>query len=295
MYLTDLANVLRDAGLTVVEVPGWRTRGYRRLVGDTYRADLLGVESIIAHHTATSWKSPGDYPTLTTVQNGRSDVAGPLSQLGLGRSGTWYVIAAGYANHTGATLEPWQSNSYALGVEAEASGVGDPRDWPKAQMDSYARGVKALAEHYGVPVDRVLGHKEIAAPRGRKTDPSFDMGAFRTKVRSVDLNPGGFLMALNDEQQDEVLGKIRDIAKVATERVEDVASRNGLTLAAALRRILVITRRSERREERLLAALAAATAHLGAGQAEVLAAVNAALAAVTELDEDLPEGPETEE
>jgi len=294
MYLNDLAEVLRDAGLTVVEVAGWRTRGYRRLVGSTYRADLLGVESIIAHHTATSWNSAGDYPTLSTVRDGRSDVAGPLSQLGLGRSGTWYVIAAGYANHTGKTMQPWQSNSYALGIEAEASGVGDPRDWPKAQMDSYARGVKALAEHYRVPVERVLGHKEIAAPLGRKTDPSFDMGAFRTKVRSIDLNPGGF-MGLNDEEQDEVLRKIRETHEVTTQRVEDVATKDGLRLASALRRILVITRRSERREERLLAALTAVTAHLGAGQAEILTAVNAALAAVTELDEDLPEGPNTEE
>jgi hypothetical protein len=293
MYLTNLADVLRGAGLKVVEVPGWKTRGYRRLVGDTYRADLLGVESIIVHHTATSWNATGDYPTLATVRDGRSDVAGPLSQLGLGRNGTWYVIAAGYANHTGKTLQPWQSNSYALGIEAEASGVGDPRDWPKVQMDSYAKGVKALATRYGVPVERVLGHKEIASPLGRKTDPSFDMGAFRSKVRSVDLNTGGFLMALNDEKQDEVLEKIQEIFKATTTRVTDVASSEGLSHAAALRRILVITRRSEQRENRLLAAVEVLSAHLGEGQAEILAALNEALAAVAELDEDLPEGPET--
>ena len=190
MYLTDLAKVLRDAGLEVIEVPGWKTRGYRRLVGDTYRADLLGVSAIIAHHTATSQSEPGNYPTLATVRDGRSDLPGPLAQLGLGRDGTWYVIAAGYANHTGKTFQPWQSNSYALGIEAEAAGTGDPRDWPKVQMDSYARGVAALAKNYGVPVGRVLGHKEIAAPLGRKTDPSFNMPAFRTRV--------------NDNQEDDM-------------------------------------------------------------------------------------------
>jgi hypothetical protein len=301
MYLTDLADVLREAGLTVVEVSGWRTRGYRRRVGDIYRADLLGVGSIIAHHTATSWSATGDYPTLSTVQNGRSDLPGPLAQLGLGRNGTWYVIAAGYANHTGATFEPWQSNSYALGIEAEATGTGDPRDWPQAQMDSYAKGVKALASRYGVPVERVLGHKEIASPRGRKTDPSFDMSAFRAKVRAVnDTKPGGFLMALNDAEQAEALTKIREMHKVVTERIDDVGTKDGLDLGTALERSLLIGRRSwasikasAARELRLIAALEAATSNLGAGQAAILAAVNESLAAVAELDDDLPEGEET--
>lgn len=298
MYLTDLADVLRAAGLKVFEVPGWKTRGYRRRVGDIYRADLLGVESIIAHHTATSWSALGDYPTLFTVRDGRSDLPGPLAQLGLGRNGTWYVIAAGYANHTGATFESWQSNSYALGIEAEASGVGDPRDWPQAQMDSYAKGVKALASRYGVPVERVLGHKEIAAPLGRKTDPSFDMGAFRAKVRAVnDTKPGGFLMALNDTEQAEVLTKVREIHKVVTDLIDDVGTTKGLDLPTAMERSLVIGRRSwasikasAARELRLIAALEAATANLGAGQDAILAAVNESLAAVAELDDDLPEG-----
>lgn len=300
-FLTDLADVLRSAGLRVVEVTGWQTRGYRREIGNTgiYRSDLLGVESIITHHTATPRSVAGDYPTLNTVRDGRSDVAGPLSQLGLGRGGTWYVIAAGYANHTGATHHEWQSNSYAVGIEAEAAGTGDVRDWPQAQIDSYVRGVAALAKHYRVPVERVQGHKEIAAPTGRKTDPSFDMGAFRSMVRSVEnKNPGGFLMALNDSQQDELLTKVRESHHVVTEKVDDVNT-EGLDLASAIERLLVLARRNDRsrvasaqRENRLLAALTATTANLGAGQAEILAAVRESLAAVAELDDDIPEGPE---
>ncbi len=300
-YLTDLADVLRKAGLKVIEVPGWRTRGFRREIEDTnvYRADLLGVESIITHHTATSNSIAGDYPSLGTVRDGRSDLPGPLAQLGLGRSGTWYVIAAGYANHTGKTFRPWQSNSYALGIEAEAEGKGSGRDWPEAQMASYAKGVAALAKHYGVPVERVLGHKEIAAPLGRKTDPSFDMGAFRLRVRSATTKPGGFLMALNDDQQDEVLTKLREVHKDVTEKIDDVNT-EGLDLASALERALILLRRLDRsrvasasREIRLIAALEAVTSNLGAGQAAILAAVQEALAAAAELDEDLPEGPET--
>lgn len=209
MYLTDLADVLREAGLKVVEIDGWETRGFSRKVGDVYRADLLDLHTIVIHHTATSQSTPGNYPTLATVRDGRSDVAGPLSQLGLGRDGTWYVIAAGYANHTGKTFLWWQSNSYALGVEAEAAGTGDPRDWPKGQMDSYAKGVAALAKNYGVPVARVLGHKEIAAPLGRKTDPSFDMRVFRTQVDTIpkedDMTP---------EESNRLQAVESDVAKI---------------------------------------------------------------------------------
>lgn len=298
VYLTEMADVLRRAGLTVYEVNGWETRGYRREVWNgTYSAELLGVNAIITHHTATPQSVTGDYPTLRTVTEGRSDVAGPLSQLGLGRSGGWYVIAAGYANHTGVTNEPWQSNSFAIGIEAEAAGTGDPRDWPPVQMESYVKGVAALAAHYGVPVERVLGHKEIAAPRGRKTDPSFDMGAFRSRVRSVNLEDhGGFLMALNDTQQDEMLAKVREIHSILTRDIDDINT-DGLRIDSALERVLVLLRRNDRsrvasaaRENRLIAALEAATANLGAGQAAILAAVQESLAAVAELDEDLPEG-----
>ena len=43
-------------------------------------------------------------------------------------------------------------------------------------------GCKALATHYGVPLARILGHKEVAAPLGRKSDPNFDMASFRLAV-----------------------------------------------------------------------------------------------------------------
>jgi len=277
MYLTDLADVLRAAGLKVFEVPGWKTRGYRRLVGGTYHADLLGVGSIIAHHTATTWSNAGDYPTLSTVQGGRVDLPGPLAQLGLGRSGTWYVIAAGYANHTGTTFEPWQSNSYALGIEAEAAGTGDPKDWPEVQVDSYARGVKALADHYGVPYDRVLGHKEIAAPMGRKTDPSFDMEAFRARVRTMDItNPGGFLMALTDEQQAILLknsGETETLVRQLVTKIdrleEDEADRRAADLAHQSA--------SADRERLLLTAVEALSQNAGLDPAVVRAALDEAL------------------
>lgn len=177
VFLTDLDKVLSDAGLRVVTAGGWKTRGYKNM-------GLSSVRGIVLHHTATAWTkaNEGDsYPSYTVVKDGRADLPGPLAQLGLGRDGTWYVLAAGYANHVG-TAAVGETNSVCLGIEAEASGTGDKRDWPTVQYDAYVTGVRALYDHYGA--NFIKGHKEVALPKGRKSDPSFDMVKFRDAVHS---------------------------------------------------------------------------------------------------------------
>ena len=114
MLLTDLADACRKSGLPVVEVDGWRTRGH---------GHFAGLTGIVCHHTATPATAPGDYPSLRIVRDGRSDLPGPLSQLGLGRDGTVYVIAAGVAWHAGSTFYPRQDNWHTIGIEAEHDGV----------------------------------------------------------------------------------------------------------------------------------------------------------------------------
>ena len=173
MLLLDLADACRKSGLPVVEVEGWRARGH---------GHFAGISSIVCHHTATSLKALGDYPSLRVVRDGRSDLPGPLSQLGLGRNGTVYVIAAGVAWHAGATFYPRQDNWHAIGIEAEQDGISP---WPAAQHAAYARLVAALREHYGVPLSNIQGHKEVAKPLGRKHDPTFDMTDFRRRVGNV--------------------------------------------------------------------------------------------------------------
>ncbi|WP_107768418.1 peptidoglycan recognition protein family protein [Nocardioides terrigena] len=168
--LTDLAAACRKSGLPVTEIDGWRTRGH---------GSLSAVETIACHHTATPKSAAGDYPSLRVVRDGRSDLPGPLSQLGLGRDGTVYVIAAGVAYHAGATFTTAQDNWHAIGIEAEHDGVSP---WPPAQYAAYVRLVAALCEHYGLAPARALGHKEIATPKGRKIDPNFDMIQFRSDV-----------------------------------------------------------------------------------------------------------------
>jgi hypothetical protein len=178
IMLTNLADILRNAGLTVVEVDGWRTRGH---------SQMNPVKSILVHHTAGP--PTGEYPSLKIVRDGRPDLSGPLSQLGLGRSGTWYVIAAGRSYHAGKTIDDSIFGNYnAIGIEAEGTGVPSSDNghayWPEVQYQSYVRGVKALQAAYSVPTVRVLGHKEVAFPAGRKVDPNFSMHEFRAALDS---------------------------------------------------------------------------------------------------------------
>ncbi|MDP9840736.1 N-acetyl-anhydromuramyl-L-alanine amidase AmpD [Neorhizobium huautlense] len=173
--LTWLVEVLEDANLKVAEVPGWRSRG---------RADMPRVRGVMCHHTAGP--AAGNMPSLRVITEGRADLPGPLSQLGLGRDGTCYVVAAGRANHAGAGN--WQGitsgNSSFIGIEAENSGGGnDP--WPEVQMDAYVRCVAAILKKIGEDAIMCCGHKEYALPPGRKPDPRFDMNDFRFKVAAV--------------------------------------------------------------------------------------------------------------
>jgi predicted chitinase len=170
--LTWLPEVLENAGLKVAETTDWRTRG---------RGDITAVKGVICHHTATV--APGNMPTLNTLINGRSDLSGPLCQLGLGRDGTFYVVAAGKAHHAGTGdwhgITQNMGNEQTIGIEAENSGL-DNDPWPDVQMDAYRRGVAAILTYIGAGPQMVCGHKEYAP--GRKDDPSLDMALFRTEV-----------------------------------------------------------------------------------------------------------------
>lgn len=198
MMMTNLADILRGAGLNVVEVEGWRTRGH---------GQMSAVRKIVQHHTATSAKASGDYPSMTVVINGNGTTPGPLCNLGLGRSGTWYVVSAGVANHAGKGsvdgVPTNDGNRYMIGVEAEHPGTADT-PWPPAQIDSYRRGCAALARAFGLSAADVIGHKEWAPTR--KVDPiGLDMNIERLAVAnymSADPQGGIESMALDTRWQD---------------------------------------------------------------------------------------------
>lgn len=171
---TWIADACRAAGLDVIEVEGWQTRG----------SESFNPGGVVCHHTAGA--RTGDMPSLRVLIYGRSDLPGPLCQVGLGRSGTVYVVAAGRANHAGSGS--WErdgvrlvGNSSVFGIEAEnAGGAGDP--WPITQLVAYYKLAAVLEERTAtVSSNHVCGHKEWAP--SRKVDPhSLDMNTFRARV-----------------------------------------------------------------------------------------------------------------
>lgn len=169
-----LPQVLKDAGLKVGLVEGWETRG---------RGDVGNIVGVICHYTAGPRN--GNMPSLNTLIEGRDDLPGPLAQLGLGRDGTYFAIAAGRCNHAGAGS--WRGvtagNSKFIGIEAENTGLSNDFPWPEVQLDAYHRGVAAILMRIGQGVDFCAGHKEYAPDR--KVDPNFDMDEFRSAVAAI--------------------------------------------------------------------------------------------------------------
>lgn len=178
VMFTGLARVAREAGLTVKEESGWKTRGH---------GQMASCQSIIIHHTAGAW-TDADYNSRTTILKGNSTTPGPLSQYGIGRNtGTVYVFAAGNCAHAGRNSlvsAVKYRNANAIGIEIENNGLGEPYT-PQTYNAAVALAAQ-LVKEFGLKVADVVGHKEIALTAsgklGRKTDPSFSMTKFRQDV-----------------------------------------------------------------------------------------------------------------
>ena len=181
---TGLARVAKKTGFPVEEVPGWKNTGH---------GGMDSCSTIIIHHTAGS-NNGKDYNSYGTVKNGRPGLPGPLAQLGIGRNtGKQIIFAAGRAWHAGKVGKTAHNNSNAIGIEIENNGVGE-----KYSDNTYNSAVALtgeLVKEFKLNVDKdVLGHKEVAVPRGRKIDPSFSMGEFREDVKAYiagDVKPAG--------------------------------------------------------------------------------------------------------
>jgi hypothetical protein len=218
MWLTDLADVIRaNTGLTVIEEPGWKTRGHGPM--------LSLPQDITCHHTAapaSSYKT-NPYPSLKTVRDGRdlglpTELLGPLAHIGLQRDCKVRVIAAGLCYHAGRVFEDWQTNGRTLGIEAEHDGVSA---WPADMYAAYVELCAGLVRGYRPP-HGVQGHKEVAAPLGRKNDPNFNMGAFRTAVAS--FNPTEEDMPLTDADAEKVVDHLLN-RKLGDSSVADCLAR----------------------------------------------------------------------
>jgi hypothetical protein len=183
-----LSEVLRGAGLTVHEEPGWQTRG----------SDSFGPIRGITVHATASRNTDRDELDVFIEGRGRPGdenyLAPPIVQLYVGRQGHWWVVASGRCNHN---LTGWAGpnkglgNRNLLGIEAANDNRGEP--WPPVQYRSYVRGVAALVRKLGIPVSQVGGHGEHQPdpappvppgekPNTTKTDPKFPLGMNRFRA-----------------------------------------------------------------------------------------------------------------
>lgn len=174
---TWLADAARRWGLAVVEVDGWQSRG----------SSDFNPRGCVAHHTAGP-SGGGDMPSLNTLIHGRPDLAGPLCNYGLGRSGTVYVVAAGRANHAGSG--GWRGlsgNSSVVGIEAENDGY---QPWPAVQTDCYAVLCAAICDTLDIDPGMTCRHHEWRAEKPDPHDIDGDTGR-ATIARVLADGPGG--------------------------------------------------------------------------------------------------------
>jgi len=72
-------------------------------------------------------------------------------------------------------------NRMSLGIEMEHE--DGKQDWPNAQMHAVAKLVTELQSQFGIPIENIVGHADIAIPRRRKVDPmNFPWERFRTMI-----------------------------------------------------------------------------------------------------------------
>ena len=167
-----LPDVLRDARLPIAIEPGWEKRG-RPFPGD--------IGAVVCHHTAG--REGCNACSLGTVRDGREGLRNLLSQLLLAQDGVFVVVGSGVAWHAGKSELHGRTNlnSWTIGIEAENSGKpSDPI--VGVQYEHYVRGVAAILRFLKRGPEWAAAHKEVARPRGRKPDPTFDMVTFRADV-----------------------------------------------------------------------------------------------------------------
>jgi len=208
-WLTNLSDVLHDAGLFVVELDGWQYRSRSSGGYDTGRPD-----TVMVHHTASPPSASGENDAWYCAEG---DEDAPLSNLCLDRDGVWWVLAAGATNTNGkggplGGVPQDSMNTHAIGIEANG---GYGYEWPAVQTDSYLRGVRVLQQVYGCT--NVFAHFEWAPDR--KVDPagpspwspdnsSWDMDRFRADVHG--LPDEGDDMPLSDEDVQRIAKAVWD-------------------------------------------------------------------------------------
>jgi hypothetical protein len=205
--IADIAGPLRAAGLTVVELPGWSSRGESD-GGFT----PLGV---IWHHDGEGLGFNDDPTDDNNVADFMSQNGNNGAQLWIRRDGVVHLLAAGRKWHAGigsgfGQVPANDGNTFAVGIETDHT-FGNP--WPSELVDAVLTTSAVLGEHYGWSTQNMCGHKEYAPDR--KPDPeSIDCGEWRRLVDEKRANP---LMKFtpNHQEEEEMALTTDDVDKIA--------------------------------------------------------------------------------
>jgi hypothetical protein len=166
-YLTGMAEVLRAAGLSVVEVDDWP---YRARSSGGYEDGRPWA--VVWHHTASDTTPDND---VAYIVDGSAD--SPLANLYIARDGTVWVCAGGATNTNGkggpfpvsrGTIPTDSANTHVVGVEIANNGVG--QTWPREQVDAAFATSLALTAWLDLQPTDALGHVDWSP--GRKIDPA---------------------------------------------------------------------------------------------------------------------------
>lgn len=178
MNWPEILRRCRAAGLTVVEIPGWKSRGRPG------RHDPVGL---VVHHTGGTPDSR-DYINWMALEGRPTEgIPAPLAQLGLSRKGVVYMMAAGRANQAGKCravggwLKAGDGNAQTVGIEAMNTGK---EGWDTQQYRAYVTLSAIICDVQGWPASRVVAHRETSTTG--KWDPGLlDMPRFRADIAAA--------------------------------------------------------------------------------------------------------------
>lgn len=245
----ELRPALEANGLRLVEVEGWRTRGRPASSGSF---DPNGAST--NHHTGTTTSKSNPMPTLRLLIQGRPDLPGPLSQVGVGYDGTVYLIAAGRANHAGRVGKsgvpgmPYgaDGNALAIGDEVDTNGTQALSD---EQILAISIVNRVVIDHFNRNSTYVHRHADISGT-GKWDLGNRSTALLRADARGVSLQKKEYdEMATKKEIQDAVREVVREeLAKSVANNVLDAplnvkdpggqAAFQGVSVREALKRLL---------------------------------------------------------
>lgn len=135
---------------------------------------LSDISMVVVHHSATREGSPEAFARYHVETNGWPGI------------GYHYVIARDgtvYKTNKASTVSYHASGYNARSIGVCLVGNFDQERPPAEQMEALVELVRGLMAAFAVPVERVIGHREVPGTRKSCPGRNVDMDALRAKLR----------------------------------------------------------------------------------------------------------------